>query len=267
MNNVIGKVSLIIVIILIALFAYKSIRSPSLVSATVAINSEERKELAEKIDIEKTEKIIKEYLLNNPEIIIQSIEGLQQRKIHEMEEKTDQYVKDNKATIEDPLNSPILGNPNGDIIMVTFYDYNCGYCKKGDNFVERLVKLDNGVKVILKPFPILGDSSNYAASVALAVFKIAPEKFSNIHAGLIAMKPITPESVGKLLIANNLDPANIINEIDKAEIRDIISKNIKLASDLRIQGVPAYIINGKLIPGMFDLEQLKKMIADIRSKK
>lgn len=264
MNNVVGKLSLIIVIILIALFAYRSIKSPSVVSATVAINSEEQKE---KIDIEKTEKIVKEYLLNNPEIIIQAVEGLQQRKMQEIEAKADQYVKDNKAAIEDSLTSPVLGNPNGNIVIVTFYDYNCGYCKKGDHFVEQLIKLDNGVKVILKPFPILGDNSNYAASIALAVFKLAPEQFPNIHSGLIAMKSITTESVERLLIANNLNPENIVNEINKTEILDLINKNIQLAGNLKIQGVPAYIINGKLIPGMFDLEQLKKMVADIRNKK
>lgn len=265
MHNVVGKVLLIIAVVLLALFAYKTMKTPS-ASTTVSINTLDQQVLDRKEEVEKTEKIIKEYLLNNPEIIIQAIEGLQQRKMQEMEIKTSEYIKDNKSEIEDSLTSPVLGNPNGDVVIAAFYDYNCSYCKKGHNFINQLIKLDTGVKVVLKPFPILGDASNYAATIALAVYKTTPNKFQDIHDGLMVLKSITKESVEKLLLVNDLNHEVIAEEINKDEIKNLIDKNVKLAKGLKIQGVPAYIINGKLIAGMVDLDQLQTIVADIRSQ-
>jgi protein-disulfide isomerase len=266
MHSVISKILLIIVVVLIALFAYKTMNTPNAVSATVSINAADQPLLDQKEQVRKTEQIVKEYLLNNPEVIIQAIEGLQRRKMQEMEIKTGEYIRDNKSDIENSLTSPVLGNPNGDTIIVAFYDYNCSYCKKGSNFINQLIKSDMDVKVILRLYPLLGDASNYAATIALAVYKTTPDKFQDIHNGLMELKPITKESVEKLLIANDLNLEIIAEEINKGEIKDLLDKNVKLAKGLRIQGVPAYIINGKLMAGMMDLEQLQKIIADVRSK-
>lgn len=186
--------------------------------------------------------------------------------MQEMEIKTGGYIKDNKSKVEDSLTSPVLGNPNGDVVIATFYDYNCSYCRKGHNFINQLIKLDTGVKVVLKPFPILGDASNYAATIALAVYKTTPSKFQDIHNGLMDLKSITKESVEKLLLVNDLNPEVIAEEINKDEIKNLIDKNVKLAKGLKIQGVPDYIINGKLIAGMVDLDQLQTIVADIRSQ-
>ncbi|WP_425360087.1 DsbA family protein [Candidatus Tisiphia endosymbiont of Ceraclea dissimilis] len=266
MHNVISKILLIIVVVLIALFAYKTMKTPNAVSATVSINAADQYSLDKKENIEKTEKIVKEYLLNNPEVIIQSIEGLQRRKMQEMEIKTGEYIRDNKSEIENSPTSPVLGNPNGDIIIAAFYDYNCGYCKKGSYFINQLIKSDTSVKVVLQLYPLLGEASNYAAAIALAVYKTTPDKFQDIHNGLMELKPITKESVEKLLLANDLNIEVITEEINKGEIQKLLEKNVKLAKGLKIQGVPAYIINGKLIAGMMDMEQLQRIIADIKSQ-
>lgn len=234
-------------------------------STTVSINTLDQQVLDKKEEVEKTEQIIKEYLLNNPEISTQAIEGLQQRKMQEMEIKTGEYIKDNKSEIEDSLTSPVLGYQNGDVVIAIFYDYYCSYCRKGHNFINQLIKLDTGVKVVLKTFPILGDASNYAATIALAVYKTTPNKFQDIHDGLMDIKSITKESVEKMLLVN--DERKLIAEcINKGEIKNLIDKNVKLAKGLKMQGVPAYIINGKLIAGMVDLEQLQTIVADIRSQ-
>lgn len=266
MHNVISKILLIIVVVLIALFAYKTMKTPNAVSATVSINTANQQLLEKKEAVEKIEQIVKEYLLNNPEVIIQSIEGLQRRKMQEMEIKTGEYIRNNKSEIENSPTSPVLGSPNGDIIIVAFYDYNCSYCKKGSHFINQLIKLDTSIKVVLQLYPLLGDASNYAATIALAVYKTTPDKFQDIHNGLMELKPITKESVEKLLLANDLNLEVIAEEINKGEINNLLEKNVKLAKGLKIQGVPAYIINGKLIAGMMDLEQLQKIIADIRSQ-
>lgn len=267
MHNVVGKVLLIIVVILIALFAYKTIKSPSVISPEVSVGSENKKASDVQNDVEKTELIIKEYLMNNPEVIIQAVEGLQQRKMQEMEGKISKVVSENKSEIENASTSPVMGNPNGDIIIAAFYDYNCGYCKKGDAFMEQLIKSDANVKLVLKPFPIMGEDSKFAALVALAVYQSAPDKFLSIHNGLMEMRPVTKQAVEKLLLANNLDIKLIEQAMQNEVIQKSLDKNIKLAGEMKIQGVPAYVINGRLVPGMLDLGQLKNMVAEIRGAK
>ncbi|MCC8417525.1 MAG: DsbA family protein [Rickettsia endosymbiont of Bryobia graminum] len=266
MNNVVSKVLLIIIIFLVALFAYKTVKAPNAISEKVVINSENNKSENQQEEVVRTEKIVREYLLKNPEVVIQAIEVLQHRKKDEMEARANDYIKNNQGEINNSAVSPIVGNPEGNVSIVAFYDYNCGYCKKGDGYIEQLIESDKNVKVVLKPFPILGNSAFYASSVALAVYKIDPSKFSNIHLGLMAMSSITKESVEKLLLDNDLDPVLVTEESSKESIREILNKNSQLARNLKIQGVPAYIINGKLIPGMMDLDQLKNIIANIRSQ-
>ncbi len=267
MNNVVGKVLLIIVVILVALFAYKTIKTPSVISPAVPVDLENKKALSTQDEIEKSELIIKEYLLNNPEVIVQALEGLQQRKMQEIESKISKVVQENKNEIESAATSPVIGNPNGDIIIASFYDYNCGYCKKGDAFVEQLIKLDPNVKLVLKAFPIMGEDSKFAALASLAVYQVAPDKFASIHRSLMEMRPVTKQAVEKLLADNMLDMKLIEQEMQNEVIQKSLDRNIKLASELKIQGVPAYVINGKLVPGMVDLDQLKAIVVEIRGKK
>lgn len=271
MHSISSKILLIILILLIGLFAYKTLRAPNPIAETVNVTVNDSPPLTETESSsqfnEKIYGIIQEYLMNNPEVIIQAVEQFQKRKMQEMESKVSGYIKDNKAEIENSPSSPTLGKAEGDIIVTCFYDYNCSYCKKGDIFITQLITSDPNIKVILKPFPILGDSSIYAAKVALATYKIAPEKFNTVHNGLMDMKPISKEAVEKLLIDNGLDLSKVEDEMDSKELQNTIANNIKLAQNLKIQGVPAYVINGKLIPGMVDLNQLKKMIVAIRAER
>lgn len=271
MQSFSSKILLIILIILIGLFAFKTFRAPSTISEAVNVIVSETSPLASKETSdqfnEKIHAIIHDYLMNNPDVIIQAVEQFQKRKMQEVENKVNGFIKDNKTEIENSPSSPTLGKTDGDIIVTCFYDYNCGYCKKGDIYITQLLESDSNVKVILKPFPILGDSSIYAAKVALAAYKIAPEKFNTIHNGLMDMKPISKESVEKLLADNGFDLSKVEDEMDSKDLQATIANNIKLAQNLKIQGVPAYVINGKLIPGMVDFDQLKKVIIDIRAEK
>lgn len=263
MNVVISRLLLFIIIIVIALLVgYRMLKPLDIVKAPV-ITTIEPPSLSEVDSKEKVQSIIKEYLLQNPQLIIDSIEQLQKRKIEENEEKVNSYLNGKKSEIEDATISPIIGNDKADIIIVSFYDYNCNYCKKGNDNLEQLVKSDQTVKVILKPFPILGDSSIYAAKVALAVNKLAPDKFMAIHAGLMQMSPITREAVENLIVANELNYKMVEEEIDKKEVQDMLNKNFELADNLKITGVPASIINSKILPGFVDLDQFQQIIADI----
>lgn len=267
MQKVINRILLTVVVTLISVLAYKIV-APVPTIAVTAEQGEARKSTLSEVDSkEKVQGIIKDYLMQNPEIIVQAIDNLQKRKMQEAENKVSSYVNEKKQEIENSDSTPFFGNPKGDIVIVAFYDYKCGYCKKGNNNLNQLIASDPGVKVVLRPFPILGDASLYAAKIALSVYRLAPEKFKIVHEGLLQMQPISKESVEALLIANNIKLDAIEEELDKSDIKDMLGKNAEMAANLRIQGAPAYLINGNLLPGLVEVEQLKQLLIELRDKK
>ncbi|MCZ6901531.1 MAG: DsbA family protein [Rickettsia endosymbiont of Ixodes persulcatus] len=264
MQYIIGKILVIFVIIVGVLFIFKTIKTYSTKSVSVEVKQSEN---ARKCEEERVQEIIKDYLLKTPEIIIESIEGLQKRKVQENETKVNNYLKDNKLGIEDSQSFPIIGNNDGDVTIIAFYDYNCSYCKKGDIFINEVLQNDPKVKVVLRPFPILGDASEYLARISLAVYKINSSKFKVVHDALMKIRNISKESIKELLTENGLNATEIEETADSTEIKDLITQNIKIARSLRIQGVPAYIIDTKLIPGLIDFLQLLNIVKEIRDNK
>jgi protein-disulfide isomerase len=274
MQKTINRILLSIIAILVILLLYKTLRSSNTVSGPTAVTTIEQKTFEEPIRIaavqsdeelkDRIQPLIKDYLMNNPEIIISAIEQMQKRKMQEMEDQTKSYITEKKAEIENTSSSPVLGNLEGDITIIAFYDYNCGYCKKGNNYLNELIQTDKGVKIVLKQLPVLGETSNHAARIALAVHKISPEKFRLVHEGLMGIKGLTKENIDSVLTANGLNVQAIEKESENTEIKELINKNFEIASNLRIQGAPAYIINGKLVPGLIDLSQLQQIIQELR---
>ncbi|ABV74928.1 Thiol:disulfide interchange protein DsbA [Rickettsia akari str. Hartford] len=261
MQNIIGKILVIFVFVIGVLFVFKTMKTYSTNPVSVEVKQSED---ARKCEEERVQEIIKDYLLKTPEIIIESIEGLQKRKVQENETKVNNYLKDHKLGIEDSTSFPIIGNKDGDVVIIAFYDYNCSYCKKGDIFINELLQNDPKVKVILRPLPILGDASEYLARIVLSVYKVNPSKFKAVHDELINIRDVSNESIKELLTENGLNAMEIEEIADSNEIKDFITQNMKIARSLRIQGVPAYIIDSKLIPGLIDFPQLLNIVKEIR---
>ncbi len=264
MAKTIVAILIIFVVIFTGLLGYKTLKPTATVLVPVNTNFE-AKQLAPAELKQQVETIIKEYLMQQPEIIIQAIEQLQKRKMQQMEESVNLYIKDKKAQIEDSSSSPILGNSEGDVVIVVFYDYNCSYCKKAMNDLTEGLKLDKGVKLVLRPFPVLGEVSEYAAKTAVIVHQIASDKFALIHDGLVQMKNMSKEAINKLLVDNNLEVSLIEKEMSNGNIQQIFEKNSSLAENLKIRGVPAYIINSKIFPGLLELKQLQQIISEARA--
>ena len=133
--------------------------------------------------------------------------------------------------------------------------------------INELLQNDQKVKVVLRPLPILGDASEYLARISLAVYKINSSKFKVVHDELMKIRNISKESINELLTENGLNATEIDETADSMEIKDLITQNIKIARNLRIQGVPAYIIDTTLIPGLIDFPQLLNIVKDIRDNK
>jgi protein-disulfide isomerase len=223
-------------------------------------------EEAERTEREKVRDIVREYILNNPEVIIESMEQLQKRKIQEIENAATGYIERKKSEIENKVAFPVLGNKDGDIAIVAFYDYNCGYCKKGEEQITKLLEDDRNIAVILRPFPVIGESSLYAARVALVIYKNFPDKFLVIHDAFLRSKMLDFEFVNRTLSENGIDLSLIESEINKAEIGEMMDSTFEIAANLKIQGVPAYIINGRLLPGFVEKDRIAGLIKEIRAE-
>lgn len=282
-QRIFNSILVLIFLILVALYAYKTLHKPQIISQKLteksADNTEPNSEWALDQDKNKSKEectknpilseseikeLVKDYIMSHPEDIVDSLEEMQKKKSQESQEKVEDYLKKNQKDIEATDYPPILGNPNGNISIVAFYDYNCSFCKKANKYTNEIISLDQEVKLILRPMPILGGTSMFAAKVALAIQKIAPEKFLDIHNTMMEMKLINKNTVKKLLEKHNIDYNLLDNEINSFYIKQLINNNFEFAKNLNIQGAPSYVINGNFIPGLISVQKFKTIISEIR---
>jgi len=238
--------------------AQSTLPSSSPAAAPTSFTVEQQKDL---------NNLIENYIRKNPEIIIQSIQALQAREQASSEERARLHLVASKPELEQDPTSPVGGNPNGDITIVEFFDYQCGYCKKVFPIVKKLLKEDGNIRYVYKEFPILGPDSVAASKAALAVWKISPEKYSAFHGALMKNRGALPlKRVLKLAKSVGIDAVKIKTEMNSAEILTIVDKTYALATRLNINGTPAFIIGDQLIPGAADEATLKQAVALAREK-
>jgi protein-disulfide isomerase len=266
MHRIINRILLLTLLILIGIFGYRSFfgnstTKNSLVAKTVVASQED----SEKELKSKTQEIIKEYLLENPEIIVDALNQLQKRKMEEIENKVSGYISDKKDEIQDTSSGFIMGNEKASATIVYFFDYNCGYCKKGFKILQELIQSDKDIRVILRPIPILGDSSGYATKVAFAIKMMNVDKFDAFQSDMLLSQQVTKETIDQLIVKYQIAQSQVNEVIQKPEIGNLIHRNLSIAENLRIQGSPAYIIGNKFFPGLLELTQLQKIVAEARS--
>jgi protein-disulfide isomerase len=203
---------------------------------------------------------IEQYIRSHPEVIEQSLQALETKR--ELEEKARQkaaLAKRQDDLFNDP-SSPVSGNPQGDVTLVEFFDYRCGYCKRAASAVTQLQKDDPKVRVVYKDFPILGEPSEMAAKAALA--SRAQGKHQAFHEALLASKnEITKDELLRVAAGVGLDAKRLEREMDNPEWQDVIDRNRALAKDLGITGTPGFIVGAELVPGALDIKGLKELIA------
>jgi len=270
MQKIFTNILLGILLILVALFAYKILRKPEIVQTSLNNTQTDEEKVDQrvlnepKLSEEELNTKIHDYILNHPEVLVESLEAMQRKKIEESNKQTADYLLQNKSNIESEGAPPIFGNKEGDITVVVFYDYNCSFCKQANLITNEILESDTGVKIILRPLPILGGTSMYATKIALAVHKISEEKFPLIHNEMMKMKPITEEGIKALLVANQIDYQIVENEINSFAIKELVAKNFDLAKNLGIKGAPSYVVNGIFIPGLVDKEKFTSIIGELR---
>ncbi len=210
------------------------------------------------------EKIVAEYIKGHPEAIIASVTQYQKNSVNLEEQKTQKQVVEKRDIIENDPTSPVIGNKNGDVTLVEFFDYSCGYCKKVFPYVMELIKSDPNLKVVLKEFPILGKSSTLASKAAIAVNIESPEKYLEVHKALMKTRIKDLDGVKKVLAESGVDVEKIVAKMNSDEVNSIINKNRELAGQIGIRGTPAFVIDGQLVPGAIGFDTMKQMVNDAR---
>lgn len=271
LRNIFNFALVLTFIVLVALYAYKTISKPEIKKVDLNDPKPTQENIANSgggvkfSSKEEIEAVIKEYIINNPDILVTSLENMHKKKLIESTEKANQYLENNRNKIETSGNPPILGNKNGDISIVMFYDYNCGFCKKANLEINKVIDSDPGVKVILRPIPILGGTSLYVAKASLALQKISEENFLAIHNDMMQMQSLDEDSIKKLMENYKLDYSVVENEINSYATKQLITENYDLARSLNISGAPSYIINGIFVPGFISEDKFKQIILQIRA--
>ncbi len=205
---------------------------------------------------------IERYIRAHPEVIEQSLQAMEAKREAEQKERQKVALKTKQdELLHDPL-SPISGNPKGEITLVEFYDYRCGFCKKAASAVTELQKVDPRVRVVYKDFPILGEPSELAAKAALASY--AQGKHQAFHEALLeSHADMTKESLLKIAARVGLDTKRLEADMANPKWQSVIAKNRALARELGISGTPGFIVGNELVPGWLDLNGLKELIARV----
>ena len=209
---------------------------------------------------------VRAYLLENPEVIMEAIAILQQREELQAAQADLQLVADNADSLFNDPTSFVGGNPDGDITIVEFLDYRCGYCKRAHSEMTKLLEDDGNIRFIIKEFPILGEASTLASRYALAVKLTAgDEAYLAVHDALMLMRgDVSEASLARLTNELGLDADAIELEMQGTEVARILRRNRLLGQAMQINGTPTFIVESQLLRGYLPLDQMAAVIDDIR---
>lgn len=212
------------------------------------------------------EAIIKDYLVKNPEVLQEAIAEGEKRAQETQRLAQAAALKESREALVNSPNGIVAGNASGDITVVEFFDYNCGYCRKAYFDVQALLKADPKLRVVLKDFPVLGAESLEASKLALAAKQqLKGEKMFEFHAKLLESKGrVNGEralAVGKEM---GLDLDRLKRDAQGPEVKAALAENMALGDKLGLSGTPAFVIGDEILPGAVGVDAMRKTINDVR---
>lgn len=214
------------------------------------------------IDRKEVELIVRDYLLNNPEILLEVQQALETRQKEEQRISQLEVIKQAKDEIFSAAHDGVVGNPDGKITIVEFYDYNCGYCKRALEDMHALTAQDPDLRFVLKEFPILGPDSQKAHVVSQAFLKLMPEKYGEFHDQLLSGQGRAGEaSAIKLAVSLGADETRLREAMQDPAINEAFARTYDLANKLAITGTPSYVVGNEVVFGALGKEVLAEKIA------
>lgn len=212
---------------------------------------------------------VRAYLLENPQVILEAIDILEQQNAVAEGERDKALVQHNLAELTDDGYSWVGGNPEGDITVVEFMDYRCGFCRRAKPEVEELLAQDGNIRLIIKEFPILGEASVTASRFAIAAKHVeGPEAYKAIHDALIDMRG-EPSDVVLSRLADGLgyDSEAILAKMTDDKVTQELRRTRALAQNMAISGTPTFILGDEMVRGYLPLDQMKAMIDEQRAER
>lgn len=240
--------------------------SACLVCASAAANTFSP---AQQQDIQQ---IVHDYLVNNPEVLVEVSQALQNKEMVKAKSQATQGITQNKQKLFNNSNSPVAGNANGAAIVVEFFDYQCGHCKAMQPIIEEMLNANKSVKVIFKEFPIYGASSNYASQMALAAAK--QNKYLAFHNALFKVNgPLNEAKVQEVAKSVGLNIEQLKKDMNSPEVKQELADNFVLAKALGLVGTPTFVLSNSaltqfdFIPGAAPAQMFQQAVSTIAQKK
>ena len=215
-------------------------------------------------DREATREIIRDYLLERPEVLEEAMTALRARRQEEKQARTRAAIADNRADLLSHDLSPVSGNPDGDVTLVEFFDYACGYCKRSLSVMMNLLNSDPQLRVVWKELPVLGPVSRTAARASMAAARQGG--YLAFHEALMGIRDgLSEESLLAAAERVGLDVDRLQRDMSDPAIEAYLEETNQLARNLGIEGTPAFVIGDTLVPGAVGEARLKQLIAQARS--
>lgn len=211
---------------------------------------------------------VRAYLLDNPEVLMEAIGVLEQREQAAQVANDAAMIAANAAELFADDGSFIDGNPDGDITIVEFLDYRCGFCRRAHPEVAELLELDGNIRLVVKEFPILGEQSLLASRFAVAVLQISgPNVYDEVHDTLMAMETdVTEDSLARLADTYGLPTELIMEEMYGTEVEAVIAANHELGQRMGINGTPTFVFGDQLVRGYIPLGDMAVLVDRIRAE-
>jgi protein-disulfide isomerase len=210
--------------------------------------------------------LVRDYILKNPEILQEAMVELERRSAVAQENERAKALGESGATIADEPLSVTTGNPKGDVTLVEFFDYNCGYCKKALGEVQALLKADPKIRFVARDFPVLGADSLATSRIALATKKqFTPEKAWEFHVRLMEMKGrVTADRAQDLAREMGADTVRLEKDASGEEIHKAIQSTVALGDRLGLTGTPSFVIGNEVVQGALNVAEWQKNIQNVR---
>src|SRR5215216_5968421 len=216
------------------------------------------------------ERIVKDYLVAHPEVLQEVVAEIEKRQAATDAGRTKDALSKHREALFNSSRQVTLGNPQGDVAFVEFFDYNCGYCKRALGDMMELMKADPKLKVVLKEFPVLGPGSVEAAQVGVAVRMQDPtgKKYLDFHQKLLTGRGAADKARAMAVAKEvGLDMAKLEKDLSSAEVRNTLEENFKLAEAMGMNGTPSYVIGKQVVIGAVGVENLREKISNARCGK
>lgn len=212
--------------------------------------------------------LVRDYLVNNPDVIMEAIQILQERQAALEEQSEIALISANIEEIQNDGFSWVGGNPEGDVTLVEFLDYKCGYCRKAHDEVAELVKTDGNIRLVVKEYPILSEESVQSSRAAIATLQaLGPDAYKDMYNLLIKHDgPVNDQSIAFLAKKADLDSARILAQMEEPSVSEHLARTRQLGEVLQVSGTPTFILNDQIIRGYVPQDAMKQIVAELRAQ-